>query len=57
MKEKVISIRKREKAYQYCFEAGKVKEKRKQITYDEFINGVTSFECNMLYGDYLDYLM
>lgn len=22
--------------------------------YDEFINGVTNIECNMLYGDYLD---
>ena len=28
-----------------------------QKAYDEFINGVTSIECNMLYGDYLDYWM
>ena len=70
----MINIRKRGKVYQYCFEAGKVNGKRKQITkcgfktkneayiagqkaYDEFINGVTSIECNMLYGDYLDYWM
>lgn len=25
--------------------------------YDEFVNGITSIECNMLYGDYLDYWM
>ena len=25
--------------------------------YDEFINGITNVECNMLYGDYLDYWM
>ena len=70
----MISIRKRGNTYQYCFEAGKVNGKRKQITkcgfktkneayttgqkaYDEFINGVTTIECNMLYGDYLDYWM
>lgn len=70
----MISIRKRGKVYQYCFEAGKINGRRKQITksgfktkneaytagqkaYDEFINGVTSIECNMLYGDYLDYWM
>lgn len=70
----MISIRKRGNVYQYCFEAGKVNGKRKQITksgfktkneaytagqkaYDEFINGVNSIECNMLYGDYLDYWM
>ena len=70
----MISIRKRGNTYQYCFEAGKVNGKRRQITkcgfktkneaytagqkaYDEFINGVTSIECNMLYGDYLDYWM
>ena len=28
-----------------------------QKAYDEFINGVTSIECNMLYGEYLDYWM
>ncbi len=28
-----------------------------QKAYDEFINGVTTNECNMLYGDYLDYWM
>ncbi len=28
-----------------------------QKAYDEFINGVTTIECNMLYGDYLDYWM
>lgn len=28
-----------------------------QKAYDEFINGVTDIECNMLYGDYLDYWM
>ena len=28
-----------------------------QKEYDEFINGVTNIECNMLYGDYLDYWM
>lgn len=28
-----------------------------QKAYDEFINGVTNIECNMLYGDYLDYWM
>ena len=28
-----------------------------QKAYDEFINGVTSIECNMLYSDYLDYWM
>lgn len=70
----MINIRKRGNVYQYCFEAGKVNGKRKQITksgfrtkneaytagqkaYDEFINGVTTNECNMLYGDYLDYWM
>ena len=70
----MISIRKRGNTYQYCFEAGKVNGKRKQITkcgfktkkeayiagqkaYDEFINGVTIIECNMLYGEYLDYWM
>ena len=70
----MINIRKRGKVYQYCFEAGKVNGKRKQITksgfktkneayiagqkaYDEFINGITNVECNMLYGDYLDYWM
>ena len=68
----MINIRKRGKVYQYCFEAGKVNGKRKQITksgfktkneayiagkkaYDEFINGVTNIECNMLYGDYFNY--
>ena len=72
--DKMISIRKRGKVYKYCFEAGKVNGRRKQITksgfktkneaytagqkaYDEFINRVTSIECNMLYGDYLDYWM
>ena len=70
----MINIRKRGNVYQYCFEAGKVNGKRKQITksgfntkneayiagqkaYDEFINGVNTNECNMLYGDYLDYWM
>ena len=70
----MINIRKRGNVYQYCFEAGKVNGKRKQITksgfrtkneaytagqkaYDEFINGVTTNERNMLYGDYLDYWM
>lgn len=70
----MINIRKRGNVYQYCFEAGKVNGKRKQITksgfrtkneaytagqkaYEEFINGVTTMECNMLYGDYLDYWM
>ena len=70
----MISIRKRGKVYQYCFEAGKVNGKRKQITksgfktkneafvagqkaYDEFINGESTSECNMLYYDYLDYWM
>lgn len=28
-----------------------------QKAYDQFINGVTTIECNMLYGDYLDYWM
>lgn len=28
-----------------------------QKAYNEFINGVSSPECNMLYGDYLDYWM
>lgn len=71
---RLISIRKRNNVYQYCFEAGKVNGKRKQITksgfrtkneaymagqtaYEEFINGVTTTECNMLYSDYLDYWM
>ena len=62
----MISIRKRGKVYKYCFEAGKVNGRRKQITksdfktkneaytagqkaYDEFINGVTSIECNTTY--------
>ncbi len=70
----MISIRKRGKVYQYCFEAGKVNGKKKQITkcgfrtkneafvagqkaYDEFINGESTTECNMLYSDYLDYWM
>ena len=70
----MISIRKRGNVYQYCFDAGKVDGKRKQITksgfktknaafvagqkaYDEFINGVSDIECNMLYGDYLAYWM
>ena len=70
----VINIRKRGNVYQYCFEAGKVNGKRKQITksgfktkneafvagqkaYDEFINGESTSECNMLYSDYLDYWM
>ncbi len=30
--DKMISIRKRGNVYQYCFEAGKVNGKRKQIT-------------------------
>ncbi len=30
--DKMISIRKRGNTYQYCFEAGKVNGKRKQIT-------------------------
>lgn len=71
---RLINIRKRGNVYQYCFEAGKVNGKRKQITksgfrtkneaymagqkaYDEFINGVSSTEFNMLYRDYLDYWM
>lgn len=29
----------------------------RQKAYDEFINEVTSIECNMLYGDCLDYWM
>ena len=69
----MISIRKRGRVYQYCFEAGKVNGKRKQITksgfkkndayiarqkaYDKFINGESATECNMLYSDYLDYWM
>ena len=70
----MINIRKRGNNYQYCFEAGKVNGKRKQITkcgfrtkneafvagqkaYDEFINGESTKECNMLYSDYLDYWM
>ena len=70
----MINIRKRGDVYQYCFEAGKVNGKRKQITksgfktkneafiagqkaYDEFINGVTNIEYNILYRDYLDYWM
>jgi tetratricopeptide (TPR) repeat protein len=28
-----------------------------QKAYDEFINGVSTMECSMLYGDYLDYWM
>ncbi len=32
----MISIRKRGKVYQYCFEAGKVNGKRKQITKSGF---------------------
>lgn len=28
-----------------------------QKAYNEFINGVTNVERNMLYGDYLDYWM
>ena len=32
----MISIRKREKVYQYCFEPGKVNGKRKQITKSVF---------------------
>lgn len=72
--DRMINIRKRGNVYQYCFEAGKVNGKRKQITksglktkneayaagqkaYDEFISGVNTNECNMLYGDYLDYWM
>lgn len=68
----MINIRKRGKVYQYCFEAGKVNGKRKQITksgfktkneayiagqkaYDEFINEIINVDCNMLYGNYLDY--
>ncbi|MEE0700307.1 MAG: Arm DNA-binding domain-containing protein [Bacilli bacterium] len=70
----MISIRKRGNTYQYCFEAGRVNGKRKQITkcgfktkngaytagqkaYDEFVNGIKNIECNMRYGDYLDYWM
>lgn len=65
----MISIRKRGKVYQYCFEVVKVNGKRKQITKSGFktkneaytvgqnINEVTSIECNMLYGNYLDYWM
>lgn len=30
--DKMINIRKRGNVYQYCFEAGKVNGKRKQIT-------------------------
>ncbi len=32
----MISIRKRGKVYQYCFEAGKINGKRKQITKSGF---------------------
>ena len=32
----MISIRKRSNVYQYCFEAGKVNGKRKQITKSGF---------------------
>ena len=70
----MINIRKRGNVYQYCFEAGKVNGKRKQITkcgfrtkneafaagqkaYNEFINGESIIECNMLYSEYLDYWM
>lgn len=38
----MISIRKRGSVYQYCFVAG-------QKAYDEFINGESTTECNMLY--------
>ena len=57
----MINIRKRGKVYQYCFEAGKVNGKRKQITKSGFktkneayIAGqkATNVECNMPYGDY-----
>ena len=34
--DKMINIRKRGKVYQYCFEAGKVNGKRKQITKSGF---------------------
>ena len=70
----MINIRKRGNVYQYCFEAGKVNGKRKQITkcgfrtkneafvagqkaYNEFIDGESIIECNMLYSEYLDYWM
>lgn len=32
----MINIRKRDNFYQYCFEAGSVKDKRKQITKSGF---------------------
>lgn len=31
----MINIRKRENVYQYCFEAGKVNEKKKQIIFNQ----------------------
>ncbi len=34
--DKMINIRKRGNVYQYCFEAGKVNGKRKQITKSGF---------------------
>ena len=34
--DKMISIRKRGKVYQYCFEAGKINGRRKQITKSGF---------------------
>ena len=36
MLDKMISIRKRGNVYQYCFDAGKVNGKRKQITKSGF---------------------
>lgn len=69
----MISIKKRGNVYQYCFEAGKVNGKRKQITKSGFktkneayIAGQKAYdefingsvtECNMLYSEYLDYWM
>lgn len=38
----MINIRKRGKVYQYCFEAGKVNGKRKQITKSSVIKVISN---------------
>ena len=48
---------KRKQISKSCFKTKRDAYIAGQKAYDEFINGATNIECNMLYGDYLDYWM
>lgn len=50
----MINIRKRWKAYQYCFEAAKVNGKRKQITKSGFKTKNEAYQAGL--SDYNDYI-